>query len=98
MQLQAGWRDEIAADRDPAGMGTFGRSQARHATILFLEGSLSVEDCHLWADFILNNPSIEVDDSYGNELGEFLEDWSSHTSIPIDPDSVVVWQARLAID
>lgn len=96
LDLTGGWRSRLRVESDE--LAVFTRDQAVHATMLFMAGQLSVEECGLWADYILSNNHVSIESARAYELLEFVQDWSSETSIPIDRASVEVWQSRFAHD
>ena len=97
LDLLPGWVRLVARPVDSSTTPvTLTSHHAQHATILFMQGVINAADCHSWADFILGTSQVHLEPRHSDELHEFLEDWSSASEMPIDRDSVDVWQSRLA--
>ena len=96
LDLGEGWEKAVAAH--PEIEGVFTKHRAVHATMKFMDGSMTASQCQSWADVVLASKAVRLEVGNEYELAEFLQEWSSSGSVPIDRDSVDVWQSRLAHD
>lgn len=94
--LAAGWREVAASAESFRESHQLTLYDAKNATIEFMAGKLSATDATHWADFLLALPSLELEARVADELSEFLDQWSSASTIEITEDTVDVWQSRMS--
>lgn len=82
---------------EDAGQHVLTVRSALAATILFQNGTISVDDCRSWARFILGRRDVLFQRGHEYELLEFLEDWSfPDVGGAIDTSSISTWQDRFS--